>query len=149
MTGEKLFFEPTLAGRPRSPQRLKVKAGYEVILVALNDYPLTLVVDGRAFWRDDVPSLPGWEFSLNAGLRFSLWAPARRTSQQPGLPAASAAQRPFPAEPPEPVQAPAPEAAPAPSPEPSPEPQPEQGQAPSDTERLIRAVRELQRREGP
>lgn len=76
-TGEKLVFEPAIAGRPTSPQRLKLRAGYEVILLALNDYPLTLVVDARATWRDDVPSLRGWEFQGNAGLRFSLWAPAR------------------------------------------------------------------------
>jgi hypothetical protein len=75
--GEKLFGEPALAGRPTSPQRLKLRAGYEVILLAINDYPLSLVLDLRATWRDDVPTLRGWEFQANAGLRFSLWAPAR------------------------------------------------------------------------
>lgn len=74
---EKLFWEPAVAGRPVSPQRLKLKAGYEVILLALNDYPLTLVLDARATWRDDVPGLNFWELAGNAGLRFSLWAPAR------------------------------------------------------------------------
>jgi len=75
--GEKLFWAPAVADRPGSPQRLKLRAGYEVILLALNDYPLTLVLDARATWRDDVPTLKGWEFQANAGLRFSLWAPAR------------------------------------------------------------------------
>lgn len=81
-TGEKLFWEPMIEGRGVSPQRLKLKAGYEVILFALNDYPFTLVVDGRASWRDDVPALKGWEFAANLGLRFSLWAPARHQSTQ-------------------------------------------------------------------
>ena len=80
-TGEKLFFEPAVEGRGVSPQRLRIKAGYEVILFALNDYPVTLVIDGRAAWRDDVPALKGWEFAGNAGLRFSLWAPARHQSE--------------------------------------------------------------------
>ena len=80
--GEKLVFEPVVEGRGVSPNRLKLKLGYEVILFALNDYPLTLVVDGRGTWRDDVPALKGWEFSFNTGLRFSLWAPARHQSQQ-------------------------------------------------------------------
>jgi hypothetical protein len=78
--GEKLVFEPADPGRGVSPNRLRVKAGYEVILFALNDYPVTFTLDGRAVWRDDVPALKGWEFSGNAGLRFSLWAPARHLS---------------------------------------------------------------------
>jgi hypothetical protein len=75
--GEKLVFAPQLDGRAVSPSRLKLRAGYEVVLVALNDYPLTLVTEARAAWRDDVLSLSGWEFQATAGLRFSLWAPAR------------------------------------------------------------------------
>lgn len=86
--GEKLFFEPPDARRGVSPQRLKVKAGYEVILFAINDYPVTLTLDGRAAWRDDVPLLKGWDFSGNAGLRFSLWAPARHLAV-PTLPTSS------------------------------------------------------------
>jgi hypothetical protein len=35
------------------------------------------VTEVRAAWRDDVPALSGWEFQATAGLRFSLWAPAR------------------------------------------------------------------------
>ena len=81
-TGEKLFWEPMIEGRGVSPQRLRIKAGYEVILFALNDYPFTLTLDDRANWRDDVPALEGWEFTGNVGLRFSLWAPARHQSTQ-------------------------------------------------------------------
>ncbi len=76
--GEQLVLAPAMAGRPASPSRLKLRVGYEVILVAINDYPLTLVADGRATWRNDAPALPGWEFQGNLGLRFSFWAPARR-----------------------------------------------------------------------
>jgi hypothetical protein len=81
VVGEKLFFEPQLAGRRVNPERLRGKLGYEVILLAINDYPLTLVLDGYAGWRDDLPNVtPGWEFGADAGLRFSFWAPQRRTA---------------------------------------------------------------------
>jgi hypothetical protein len=83
VTGEKLFFEQQLAGRHKNPQRLKAKLGYELILLAVNDYPLTLVVDARAQWRDDLPNVaPGWDFGVDAGLRLSFWAPQRRTAVQ-------------------------------------------------------------------
>jgi hypothetical protein len=138
--GEKLIFEPVVEGRGVSPNRLKLKVGYEVILFALNDYPLTLVVDGRGTWRDDVPALKGWEFSFNTGLRFSLWAPARHSSEQvrtrPAyLPPTPVANPPLPA------------IAPEPEPAPKPEPQPERtDDGLSDTERLIRAAKRLRDR---
>lgn len=139
---EKLFFGPT----GTSTQRLRIKAGYEVILVALNDYPLTLVVDGRAVWRDDVPLLPGWEFSLNTGLRFSLWAPARHQSQLVQKRPAFVAPPPV-ANPP--LPAPQPEPTPEPEAEPVPAPQPEHSdQGLNDTERLLRAVKAIQHLEG-
>lgn len=78
-SAEKLFFEPALIGRHSNPSRLRFRAGYEVILLAINDYPLTFVLDGKATWRDDLIGVaPGWDFSGQAGLRFSFWAPARR-----------------------------------------------------------------------
>lgn len=81
VTGEKLFFEQPIAGRRNNPQRLKARVGYELILLAINDYPLSLVVDARAQWRDDLPNVtPGWDFGVDAGLRFSFWAPQRRTA---------------------------------------------------------------------
>jgi hypothetical protein len=83
VTGEKLFFGPHLDGRRDNPERVRGKAGYEVILLAINDYPVTLVLDGFAGWRDDLPNVvPGWEFGADAGLRFSFWAPQRRTATQ-------------------------------------------------------------------
>lgn len=81
-SAEKLYFTPRVEGRSLHPSRLRFKLAYEVILFSINDYPLTLVVDGRGTWRDDVVGMTGWEFSANAGLRFSLWAPARYSSRQ-------------------------------------------------------------------
>lgn len=76
---EKLFFDAPQAFRVSNPQRLRLRAGYEVILLAINDYPLTAVIDGRAIWRDDLPAVrAGWDFQAFVGLRFSFWAPARR-----------------------------------------------------------------------
>lgn len=80
-SGEKLLFGPAVEGRARSPQRLEARAGYELILLAINDYPLSLVVDAVAGWRDDLPDVPPtWEWGAEAGLRFSFWAPARRNA---------------------------------------------------------------------
>jgi hypothetical protein len=62
--------------------RLQGKAGYELILLAVNDQPLSLDLEGRGGWRDDVASLPAkWEWGGYAGLRFSFWAPARTHAQ--------------------------------------------------------------------
>lgn len=135
--GEKLIFELADPGRGVSPQRLRLKAGYEVILVAINDYPLTLVLDARANWRDDVPRLKGWEFSGNVGLRFSFWAPARHHSTQ-------ISERPT-FSPPPPRETAPPANAPLPV---------EETRAPddglSDTERLIRAAKKkLEERRAP
>lgn len=78
---EKVLLAPEVEGRPLRPERLRARAGYELILLAINDQPLSLVVDGRGTWRTDIPNIPaGWEWSAAAGLRFSLWAPARRTA---------------------------------------------------------------------
>ncbi len=78
---EKLFFGRPVEGRPTDPQRLRLRAGYEVIVLAINDYPLTLDLEARGTWRDDLAGAqPGWEWSAIAGLRFSLWAPARRSA---------------------------------------------------------------------
>ncbi|GHG63399.1 hypothetical protein [Comamonas sp. JC664] len=78
---ETLLLAPRVEGRPRRPERLRVQAGYEVILLAINDQPLSLLVDGRGVRRDDIAGVPErWEWSASAGLRFSLWAPARRSA---------------------------------------------------------------------
>jgi hypothetical protein len=78
---EKVFLDQEVEGRPLNPERLTVRAGYETILLALNDQPLSLVLDGRGQWRSDLAGVPArWEWSAQAGLRFSMWAPARRTA---------------------------------------------------------------------
>ncbi|WNG34726.1 hypothetical protein F0U61_14525 [Archangium violaceum] len=78
---EKLFLGHEVDGRPPEPERLRVRAGYELILLAINDQPLSLVLDGRGQWRSDLVDVPPvWEWSVHTGLRFSLWAPARRSA---------------------------------------------------------------------
>ncbi|NMO20851.1 hypothetical protein HPC49_27885 [Pyxidicoccus fallax] len=78
---EKVLLAQRVEGRPLRPERLRVSAGYEFILLAINDQPLSLVVDGRGAWREDLANVPArWEWSAAAGLRYSLWAPARRSA---------------------------------------------------------------------
>ncbi|WP_224365191.1 hypothetical protein [Hyalangium versicolor] len=78
---EEVLMADRVEGRPLRPQRLKARAGYELILLAINDQPLSLVVDARGVWRSDIPHVDAkWEWSANAGLRVSLWAPARRSA---------------------------------------------------------------------
>lgn len=78
---ESVLLADRVEGRPLRPERLKLRAGYEIILLAINDQPVSLVVDGRGAWRNDIPHVdPTWEWSANAGLRVSLWAPARRNA---------------------------------------------------------------------
>lgn len=78
---EKVLLADRVEGRPLRPERLKLRAGYELILLAINDQPVSVVVDGRGGWRNDIPNLdPTWEWSGQAGLRVSLWAPARRSA---------------------------------------------------------------------
>ncbi|HEX5748309.1 MAG TPA: hypothetical protein VFZ09_18865 [Archangium sp.] len=78
---EKLLLDQQVEGRTHHPERLRVRAGYELILLAINDQPLSLVLEGRGQWRTDlVDERPVWEWSANTGLRFSLWAPARRSA---------------------------------------------------------------------
>jgi hypothetical protein len=80
-TAKKVLLADRLDGRPLRPERLKARVGYELILLAINDQPVSAVVDGRAGWRNDIPNVDAaWEWSANAGLRVSLWAPARRSA---------------------------------------------------------------------
>jgi hypothetical protein len=65
-------------GRTRA-RRVKAALSYEGIFLAVNDQPLTLFVEAGASWRDDIAGVtPAWALSATAGLRFSLWAPARQ-----------------------------------------------------------------------
>lgn len=76
------FQPPEGSARARLPdhrRRLTGAAQYELVLLAVNDQPLSAVVDLRAQQRDDVPGYPtGWRFEAIAGLRFSFGAPAPR-----------------------------------------------------------------------
>jgi hypothetical protein len=77
----KVLLDAPVTGRPLHPERLRARVGYELILLAINDQPLSLVADGRGAWRNDIPNVAGkWEWSANVGLRASLWAPARRNA---------------------------------------------------------------------
>lgn len=75
---------PTGSDRPPAPlpghrRRLTLKGEYEAVLLAVNDQPVSLVLDVRGQSRDDVPALPtGWRVQGTASLRVNLWAPARR-----------------------------------------------------------------------
>src|SRR5690606_12309440 len=63
----------------RAARRAAVRGGYERVVVAVNDQPVTLRLAGEAAYRSDVPDLPaGWDLRLLLGLRFNLWAPARQ-----------------------------------------------------------------------
>lgn len=75
LTGSALW-EQRVGGDPGL--RLKGRLGYEAIVFAINDYPVTFVAEVRGAWRTDVPAFPGFELAGQAGLRFSLWAPERR-----------------------------------------------------------------------
>jgi hypothetical protein len=58
--------------------RARAEAGYEVIVLAVNDQPISLHATGSLDWRDDVAGdAPKLEASAYTGLRFSFWAPAR------------------------------------------------------------------------
>ena len=71
-------FYQSHAGFRGEATRLRADVGYEVIILALNDQPVTLRLSGTASKRDDLPGYPtGPVFSGNLGLRFNLWAPAR------------------------------------------------------------------------
>lgn len=84
---EQLYLAPTTDGRSATPARLRGRFGYEVIVLAINDYPVSLCLDGRATWRDDLwldgqMLWRGWEFSALAGLKLSFWAPPRHAVEK-------------------------------------------------------------------
>jgi hypothetical protein len=65
-------------GQQTFATRLRGELGYEVIALALNDQPISLRFSTSATRRDDIHGFStGWIYSATAGLRFSLWAPAR------------------------------------------------------------------------
>jgi len=58
-------------------RRFDNELAYELILIAIDDQPITLRVGVTGGYRDDLVEHNGWEFAALAGLRFSLWASPR------------------------------------------------------------------------
>jgi len=59
-------------------QRMRMKMQYEAIVLAINDQPLSLKLACGGEKRNDIFGVPDqWAFVMDAGLRFSLWAPPR------------------------------------------------------------------------
>ena len=62
-------------------ERMRAHVQYEAIVLAINDQPLTLKLAAGGEKRNDLPGVPDqWAFVIDAGLRFSLWAPPRPRS---------------------------------------------------------------------
>jgi hypothetical protein len=62
-------------------QRMHARLEYEAIILAINDQPISFKLAAGGEKRNDVPGIPDqWAFVIDAGLRFSLWAPPRRHS---------------------------------------------------------------------
>ncbi|MBN2495217.1 MAG: hypothetical protein JXR96_11535 [Deltaproteobacteria bacterium] len=72
-------------GQTRS--RAGFRAGYELIFAAVNDQPLTFVVEAGLDYRDDLARIEAdpWEVQIITGLRLSFWAPARLDEDLPAL----------------------------------------------------------------
>ncbi len=82
---EQLLLGPAREEDGQPLRRLRLRAGYEVILLAVNDYPLSLALDAGGTWRNDLLfAPPRWEWTGTAALRFSFWAPARRNAPRGG-----------------------------------------------------------------
>lgn len=74
------YLVPIRAGQ-KLAQRTRARVQYEAIVLAINDQPLTLELAAGGEKRDDIMGVPDrWAFVMDAGLRFSLWAPPRPRS---------------------------------------------------------------------
>lgn len=74
------YFVP-VGAKSKFANRMRARVQYEAIILAINDQPLTLKLAASGEKRDDIPGVPEqWAFVLDAGLRFSLWAPPRPRS---------------------------------------------------------------------
>jgi len=74
------YFVP-VGAQSKWSQRMRAHVQYEAIVLAINDQPLTLKIAAGGEKRDDLPGVPDeWAFVIDAGLRFSLWAPPRPRS---------------------------------------------------------------------
>ena len=59
-------------------RRAGAHAGYELVFLAVNDQPLSLRLEGKVSYRDDLPQgAPELDASGLTGLRLSFWAPPR------------------------------------------------------------------------
>ena len=71
------YFLP-LPNAQTQAHRLRAKLQYETILLAINDQPVSLNVAAGSEKRNDLPGVTDqWAFVMDAGLRYSLWAPPR------------------------------------------------------------------------
>jgi hypothetical protein len=75
------YFVPVTSKGQRLAQRSRAKLSYEAIVLAINDQPLTFQLAAGGEKRNDIMGVPDrWAFVMDAGLRFSLWAPPRPRS---------------------------------------------------------------------
>lgn len=71
------YFVP-LINNQKLGQRMRARLQYEAIVLAINDQPLTFKLAAGGERRDDIFGIPDrWALVMDAGLRFSLWAPPR------------------------------------------------------------------------
>lgn len=72
------YFTPYVNTTGKLVQRFRARLQYEAIVLAINDQPLSVKLAAGGEKRDDIPGVPDqWAFVVDAGLRFSLWAPPR------------------------------------------------------------------------
>jgi hypothetical protein len=82
ITGSGEGLDPLL---PENRKRITVKGEYEVVAFALNNQPVSLVLEAKGVKRTDVPDYPSdWVVQGGAQLRFSLFAPPRRDAKTQG-----------------------------------------------------------------
>jgi hypothetical protein len=75
------YFVPVTSKGQRLAQRSRARLSYEAIVLAINDQPLTFQLAAGGEKRNDIMGVPDrWAFVMDAGLRFSLWAPPRPRS---------------------------------------------------------------------
>jgi hypothetical protein len=62
----------------KSAHRFRAKLQYEAVVLAINDQPVSLNLAAGSEKRNDLPGVSDeWAFVMDAGLRYSLWAPPR------------------------------------------------------------------------
>ena len=72
-----LVFRDGTRSAPTFSHRFLSSAAYEMILIAINDQPISLRLGVDGGYRNDVVAAhAGWEVRGVAGLRINFWAPA-------------------------------------------------------------------------